>query len=66
MTVEPIREKEKIKQLYHYLNGVNPRYGMIFKTGINTGLRISDILSLKVSDIFINGCKFREHLTISE
>ncbi len=66
MTVEPIREKEKIKQLYNYLNGINPRYGMIFKTGINTGLRISDILSLKVSDIFHSDFKFRDHLTISE
>lgn len=66
MTVEPIRDKAKIKQLYHYLNGVSPRYGLIFKVGINTGLRIGDILSLKFSDIFNENRQFREHLTISE
>lgn len=66
MTVEPIRDKAKIKQLYHYLNGVNSRYGLIFKVGINTGLRIGDILSLKVNDIFNDARQFREHLTIYE
>ena len=52
MVVEPIREKAKIKQLYQYLNGSDPKYAMIFKFGINTGLRISDIIPLKANDIF--------------
>lgn len=51
MTVEPIRDKVKIKQMYQYLNGKDSKYGLLFKFGLNTGLRISDILPLKVKDI---------------
>lgn len=66
MTVEPIRERIKIKQLYHYLNGIHPKYALIFKFGINTGLRIGDILPLKVRDIYNERGMFREHLTLVE
>jgi len=31
MTVEPIRNKAKIKQMYYYLNGKDPKYGLLFK-----------------------------------
>lgn len=50
MTVEPIRNKTKIKQMYYYLYGKDPKYGLMFKFGLNTGLRISDILPIKVKD----------------
>jgi len=53
MTVEPIRDKQKINKMYYYLKGRDPKYGLLFKFGINTGLRISDILPIKLSDIFI-------------
>ena len=66
MTVEPIREKNKIKQLYQYLNGSDPKYAMIFKFGINTGLRISDIIPIKVNDIFNDKWEFREHFILKE
>ncbi len=66
MTVEPIREKDKIKQLYQYLNGSDPKYAVIFKLGINTGLRISDIIPIKVKDIFNENWQFREHLVVNE
>ena len=66
MTVEPIRELKKIKQLYQYLNGYDSKYAMIFKFGINTGLRISDINTLKVKDIFKNTWIFKDHLIINE
>lgn len=66
MTVEPIRERIKIKQMYNYLNGLHPKYGLIFKFGINTGLRISDILPLRVRDIYNSKGMFWEHLTVME
>ncbi|ADY57450.1 integrase family protein [Syntrophobotulus glycolicus DSM 8271] len=66
MTVEPIREKDKIKQLYQYLNGSDPKYALVFKFGINTGLRISDIIPLKVNDIFNHKWQFKEHLILTE
>lgn len=66
MTVEPIRDKAKLKQLYQYLNGYDPKYALIFKFGINTGLRISDILPIKVNDVFIGKWRFKEYLIIIE
>ncbi len=66
MTVEPIREKVKIKQLYQYLNGSDPKYALIFKFGINTGLRISDIIPIKAEDIFNDKWEFKDYLTIKE
>ncbi|AGB18844.1 integrase family protein [Thermoanaerobacterium thermosaccharolyticum] len=66
MTVEPIRDKNKIKQMYQYLNGYNPKYALLFKFGINTGLRISDIISLRVKDIFNSNGQFREYLVLKE
>mgnify|MGYP000855902348 CR=1 FL=1 len=66
MTVEPIRDKQKINKMYYYLKGRDPKYGLLFKFGINTGLRISDILPIKLSDIFIGQNRFHEHLVIRE
>lgn len=66
MTVEPIRDKSKIKQMYSYLNGKDPKYGLLFKFGLNTGLRISDILPVKVNDIYINNHVFREYFVLKE
>lgn len=66
MTVEPIRDKAKIKQMYTYLYGKNPKYGLLFRFGLNTGLRISDILPVKVCDIFNTNWNFREHLILKE
>ena len=66
MTVEPIRDKEKIKNMYYYLNGKDPKYGVMFKFGLNTGLRISDILPLRIQDIFNEKGEFRDHLIIQE
>jgi len=66
MTVEPIREKVKIKQMYQYLHGKDPKYGLVFKFGLNTGLRISDILSLRVKDIFTANGEFRDYLVLKE
>ena len=66
MTVEPVRDKLKIKQMYHYLNGKDPKYGLLFKFGLNTGLRISDILPLKVKDILNPRGDFRDYLVIRE
>lgn len=49
--VQPIRTKEKIEDLKTELLRTGYRNYMIFLFGINTGLRISDILNLKVIDV---------------
>ena len=52
--------------MFYYLNGKDPKYGLLFKCGLNTGLRISDILPLKVKDIFNENGQFKDYLIINE
>ena len=49
--VEPIRDKEKIEIVKRILKEHGSRDYLLFLMGINSGLRISDILKLKVSDV---------------
>lgn len=49
--VQPIRDKEMIKELKEYFKEQNERNYILFLLGINTGLRISDILRLRVRDV---------------
>ncbi|MDP4549836.1 tyrosine-type recombinase/integrase [Alkalihalobacillus macyae] len=48
-TVHPLKKKKQINDMKKALG--NPRDKMLFIFGINTGLRISDILKLKVRDV---------------
>lgn len=59
--VQPIRDKEKIEQMKIELLKSGYRDYMIFVIGINTGLRISDLLQLKVKDV-----RDRTHIVIQE
>lgn len=49
--VEPIRDKQQIKAVEDYLEQKEFRNKVLFCLGINSGLRVSDILSLNVSDV---------------
>lgn len=49
--VEPIRDKKKIDSMKRYLKGKNVRDYVLFVLGINSGLRISDLLNLQVEDV---------------
>ncbi|KHO32075.1 integrase [Clostridium tetani] len=49
--VEPIREEQKVRDIQEYLKRTNERNYILFITGVYTGLRISDILRLKVKDV---------------
>jgi integrase len=49
--VQPIRDPEKIEAIKQFLKERNERNYILFLIGVNTGLRISDILKLKVSDV---------------
>jgi integrase len=49
--VEPIRDKRKLEDICEYLRKNNPRNYIMFLTGIYSGLRISDMLNLKVRDV---------------
>jgi integrase len=49
--VQPIRDPEVIAAIKRYLKATNERNYILFLLGIYTGLRISDILQLKVGDV---------------
>ena len=49
--VEPIRSRETIESVKRILKEHGTRDFLLFLMGINIGLRISDILKLKVSDV---------------
>jgi len=50
-TVQPIRDTIMIQQIKDFLMEDSPRNYMLFVLGINSGLRISDILHLQVRDV---------------
>lgn len=52
-TVEPIRDEKKIKAMKAILKDNSLRNYVLFTLGINTGLRISDLLKLKISDVVV-------------
>ena len=49
--VEPIKRKKDIKAVEQYLFNKSKRNHLIFILGINTGLRVSDILGLNIADV---------------
>jgi len=60
-TVQPIRSTEEIQAMKSELLKKGYRDYLLFMVGVNTGLRISDILKLKVSDV-----RGKTHITIKE
>ncbi len=59
--VQPIRDKNKIKEMKDALQEQNHRNFILFVLGINTGLRISDLLPLKVRNV-----RNVTHITLTE
>ena len=59
--VEPIRKKSDIQKIERILAKQNTRDLLLFVTGTNCGLRISDILALNVSDV-----RDKSHIQIIE
>ena len=60
-TVQPIRSKRKLGAVSKYLKGTDEKYYIMFLLGCHTGLRVTDILGLKVEDIY-----GKNHCTITE
>lgn len=58
--VEPIRDKETLTQILGWLKAKNYRDYLMVLIGVNTGLRISDILKLRYKDLM------RDKLYITE
>ena len=64
--VQPIRSKEKLEQMKEELKKTGTRNYLLFYTGINTGLRISDLVSLNFNDIRDENNNMRTHISIIE
>ena len=60
--VQPIKNKRDIERMKRALKG-NPRDLLLFIIGINSSLRISDILALKVGDVSDEYITLRERKT---
>ena len=53
--VEPIRDIKKISQMKNLLRGEwNIRDLLLFELGINSALRVSDLLDIRVRDVFMS------------
>ncbi len=67
-TVEPIRSEKKIQDLKKYLIGAGSmrNYALVV-VGINTALRVSDMLSLTWGDVYdFEEMEFKSHVYIKE
>lgn len=63
MKVEPIIDLKNIKSIKKLLAD-QPRNRLLFTMGVNSGLRVQDILALKVSDV--KYCKIGDRVCLKE
>ncbi len=69
MITEPIKDKKELKSLINFYNTKKPnlRNHCLIVLGLNTALRISDILTLKWNMIYdFSRKKFKNRITINE
>lgn len=64
--VQPIRDKKALITMKKILKSSNIRDYCLFVLGINSGLRISDLLILKISDVCDNKGKIKDRIVIRE
>lgn len=64
--VEPIRERKKIEAMKKLLKGSNLRDYVLFTLGINSGLRVSDLLKLQITDVKDEKGRVKDRITIRE
>jgi integrase len=64
--VEPIRDRKKIDAMKRYLKGTRKRDWCLFVLGINSGLRISDLLQLTVGDVLDDRGQIKARICLRE
>ena len=68
-TTQPIRKQEELDQFKEYYLRVRPNFRnhLMIALGLNTALRISDVLALKYEDLYdFDKGELRMHLTVTE
>lgn len=63
MKVQPITELRHLRSIKKFLSDT-PRDKLLFVMGINTGLRVQDLLALRVGDV--RGLKLGDRVSITE
>ena len=66
MTVEAIKDKKKVEALLTYLKGKNERDWLLCKFQLNTGLRISDVVSVQVHNLITEQNNFKDYFILNE
>lgn len=64
--VQPLKDEKQINTIKKLLKAKNMRDYCLFTIGINSGLRISDLLKLKVNDVMTEKRKIKERISIKE
>lgn len=64
--VQPIRDKKQIDAVKRYLKGKSLRDHCLFTLGINSALRVSDLLQLKVTDVIDEKKKPKDRILLKE
>ncbi|MCY8234140.1 tyrosine-type recombinase/integrase [Priestia endophytica] len=62
--VEPIRSKEKILEIKAILKKKNFRDYVLFSLGINSGLKIHDLLNLRIKDVLTEEGFVKEYIDV--
>lgn len=67
-TTQPIKDKAELERFKnYYLERENERNYLLVTIGLNTALRISDILKLKWKDVYnISKKKYKTHINVQE
>ena len=66
MEVAPIKNADKILEMKDFLRGKGIGYELLFVMGINTALRIGDLLSLSISDVTDENGKVLDVICLKE
>lgn len=64
--VQPIRDKNKLENMKDELKKNGTRDYLLFYTGLNTGLRVSDVVKLNYNDIRNADGSMKSHISIIE
>lgn len=67
MKSHPVKSKAKITEIIEWMTEhKSARDTLLFRFGINVGLRVSDILPIRYNDIYNTDGEFREYLVVKE
>ena len=65
-TVEPIRDLRKNRRTQRVVRGQSLRDWLLFVLGINSALRVSDLLRLRQADVYDDRCRVMDTVRIRE